>query len=114
MLAPECDINPYMGKERVSYEHYLEASEDVEKTLEEMAGFTGITGKHWFRQIVTDALRTYEWVLVNQSQNKAIVVINEEKVPRFEQEAGEEVVRLTNYICPNKLAEARKYFSFRS
>ena len=79
----------------------FEILDEAVDSLEKIAEFTGREPIH----VVIDALRTYEWILEEQSKGKKIVVMGGN--------LEEEEVQLTDFIGEGKEEEAQLYFNSR-
>ena len=79
----------------------FEILDEAVDAIEKIAEFTGREPI----QVVTDALRTYEWILEQQSNGRKIVVMGGSP--------EQEEVQLTDFIEEGKESEAQLYFNLR-
>ena len=87
--------------------------ENTLKALDELAEITGVEeGKDRLAKLIQDAIRTYEWIIAQQSEGKIIVALDQKDVEVLKGSGavhgeGECVDHL---FLPDKLPKVKAYF----
>lgn len=84
--------------------------------LNELADITDVGGPERLATLLTDALRTYEWVIHQQARGRIVVALEPPDIELLERSQGLNGSResLAPFVSAGKLERAVEYFAERT